>query len=72
MVWFYVLLVILTYPVVFVGSFLLGLLIIMISDGGPSTPNPFVSPARVYSAYRTTLEIWYVELVAWYRRESKR
>ena len=72
MVWFYVILVVLTYPIVFVGSFLLGLLICVLSDGGPDTPNPFVSPARVYSVYRTTIEIWCTELVEWYRRESKR
>lgn len=71
MFWFYVILVVLTYPIVFVGSFLLGVIVVILSDGH-GAPNPFVSPARVYSAYRTTIDIWITELIDWYRREKNK
>lgn len=71
MFWFCVLLTIITYPLVCVGSFLLGILIVILSSGPDSAPNPFVSPAKVYTVYRSSFEKWASELKDWYKRESK-
>ena len=52
-----------TYPLIFVGSFCLGVIILIISDGSPSAPNPFVSPLKVFEWYKQSFS----KLGKWYQ-----
>jgi hypothetical protein len=67
---FLILLTVITYPFVFAGSCFVGVFIIMVTDGSPSAPNPFVSPARVFRLYKETFAIWSVEIAAWYQENK--
>lgn len=70
MFWFCILLTVVTYPIVFFGSFICGIFVAILSSGHGTDPNPFVSPAKVYSVYRSTFEKWISGVKDWYRREN--
>lgn len=67
MFWICTLLALITYPIVFIGSMFLGLLIIFLSEGNHDIPNPFISPNTLYQFYREQFR----KLGVWYKRESK-
>lgn len=69
---FTIILVVITYPIILFGSFVCLCLIAFLSSGHGSEPNPFVSPAKVYSVYRAAFERWHEGIKTWYKRESKR
>jgi hypothetical protein len=69
---FCVLLTLITYPLVVLGSIICALVIIALS--GPyshSEPNPFISPNKVYKFYRKTFNNCKLGLISWYKEESK-
>jgi multisubunit Na+/H+ antiporter MnhB subunit len=69
---FCVLLTLVTYPIIFAGSLIIGIIVCFISDSyNPSPPNPFVSPNTVYKFYRESFTAWKTGLINWYKEESK-
>jgi hypothetical protein len=69
---FCILLTLVTYPLVVIGSIICGIFIAILSSPySHSDPNPFVSPNKVYKFYRKTFTGWILEIKIWYREESK-
>lgn len=72
MLWLSIILTVITYIPICAGSVVIGIIIIFLSDGNSSnTPNPFVSPATVYTFYRKKFDGWGKGLSEWCKRESK-
>jgi hypothetical protein len=68
---FCVLLTLVTYPLVVIGSLICALVIIALSDQySHNDPNPFLSPNAVYKFYRKTFNNWKLGLISWYKEES--
>ena len=69
MFWLTLVVTIISYPFVFIGSVLLlcALCAAMDDTGG----NPFVSPKRVYKFYKKSFTDWKDGLVKWYEDENK-
>lgn len=73
MFWFCAILVICTYPIIFIGSTVLGIFIGILSDANvPSKPNPFVSPAKVYTIYRDTFTKLVISVTDWRKTERSK
>lgn len=72
MFWLSIIITIITYIPIFMGSLVIGILIVYFSDGSSQNPpNPFVSPATVYAFYKKHFSAWSKGLSEWYKRESK-
>jgi hypothetical protein len=69
---FCVLVTLVTYPLVVIGSLICAVFIIILSSSySHSDPNPFVSPNAVYKLYRKTFTEWRLGLISWYKEENK-
>jgi hypothetical protein len=69
---FCVLLTLVTYPLVVIGSLICAVFIIILSSScSHSDPNPFVSPNAVYKFYRKAFTQWRLGLISWYKEENK-
>jgi hypothetical protein len=69
---FCILLTLITYPLVVLGSIICGIIIVVLTLlYSHSDPNPFVSPNTVYKFYRKTFTKWKLRLISWYKEERK-
>jgi len=70
MFYFYILLTLVTYPLVFIGSFVLFIFIfIFILDNRYGTPNTFISPNTLYKIYKDNINKWAKDFKEWHKKE---
>lgn len=68
---FCILLTLITYPLVVIGSVAVLLFVVALCEDCSKVSNPFVSPNTVYKLYRKTFAEWKLGLISWYKEESK-